>query len=232
MGKSRTQKTTQTLDRGSQQYVDRTRRMAGQGADAVLEGGPMFAGPLSQDDIQAAMNPYMANVVDATRGEFDHLRGQAALASNQEATAAGAFGGSRAAIAQGARLGQLDRAQTSQIAGLMQGGYDQAVGFAEHQRGLKERQMQEPLFRQQQAMQLRNLGMGPVGWNGTQTTPGDLVGDIAGIGMIGAGLLTGQPTLMGAGGSIAGASRGGGAGSALPAGWQKPISWPWGGGGR
>jgi hypothetical protein len=229
MGKSKTQRWTQNVDPRSQQYVDRTRGMASTGAQAVMGAGPLFAGPLSADDIQAAMNPSMTNVVDATRGEFDHLRGQAAVASNQEATGAGAFGGSRAAIAQGTRLGELDRAQTGQIAGLLSEGYGQAVQFAEHQRGLRERQMQEPLFRAQSTVGLRNLGMGPMGQSGTSTMPGDLVGDLAGIGMVGAGLFAGGPAGAAAGAKLAGMGTkmggmfGGGAGGGANAGYQFPA---------
>lgn len=136
------------------------------GAAAAPES--LFAGPLSAAEINAAMSPYTQNVIDATRGEFDHLRSMASKNADQQATQASAFGGSRHAIMEGARLGEVDRAQASTIAGLHQQGYGQALQLAEHNRQLRERQMQEPLFRAQQAINMMNLGMGPVGTTTTQ----------------------------------------------------------------
>lgn len=165
--------TTSGPDPQSQQFINAMRQQALQGQQAAMGGGPFFTGPLTQTPGEMAapfMNPYMQNVVDATRGEFDALRRQASTQAQQQATGAGAFGGSRAAVLQGARMGELDRAQGSQIAGLLSSGYQnalqQGMGFAESQRALQQQQMMEPLFRQQQALQMMNLGMGPMG---TQT---------------------------------------------------------------
>lgn len=194
MGKSRTQTTTQRLDPQSQAYVNQMRQMATAGGQQVLNT-PMFTGPQTmsvEDQARAFFDPYMSNVVDGVRGEFDHLRGQASVAANQQATQAGAFGGSRAAIAQGARLGEIDRAQTGQIAGLMSNGWNQALQqgtqYAEMQRRLQEQKMQEPMFRYQQGLGMMNMGMGPTGMNGSVTTPGNLMGDIMGAGMVAGGL--------------------------------------------
>lgn len=160
-----------TVDPRSQGYIDNMRTTARRASGVALNNPGSFvpgADPRSIEE-QAApfMNPYLSNVVDATRGEFDHLRNQALIGANQQATAAGAFGGSRAAAMAGARMGELDRAQASTIAGLHQSGWDNAVqqglGYSEYVRALQERQAQEPLFRQQQAMNFLNLGMGPVG---------------------------------------------------------------------
>lgn len=174
MGKGgATQTVNQGPDQASQAYIDQMRQQGQQAAGTAMGGGPFFTGPISQEQIQGAMNPYIQNVVDATRGEFDHLRQQALNGSNQEATMAGAFGGARHGVMAGARMGELDRAQGSQIAGLLHGGYQNALGFAEHQRQLQQQRMQEPLFRQQQAMNFMNLGMGPVGTHTQQAeTPG------------------------------------------------------------
>lgn len=180
MGKGgRTQTVSQAPDAASQGHINQMRRMAGNAAQTA-QGGNFFTGPITQEQIQGAMNPYMDQVIGGVRGEFDHLRSQAGMQTEQDATMAGAFGGSRQGVAEGVRLGELDRAQTGQIAGLMQGGYNQALQFAEHQRSLQERQMQEPLFRNQQALNFMNLGMGPVGTTQTQTTPRNPLGSAAG----------------------------------------------------
>lgn len=227
MGKAKTQSTTQALDPKSQAYVDAQRRAATAGAGVATSSGPFFTGPQTmsiQDQVSPFMNPYISNVVDATRAEYDNLRAKAQVGTNQQATMSGAFGGSRHAIASGARLGEIDRAEGSQISDLYNTGYNnaltQGVAYSEHQRQLQEQQMQEPLFRQQQAMQFLNMGMGPTGSTTTQKTSGNLVGDLAGLGMIGASFFGGP-----AGAADAGAV-GGAGGSANPG-----MRWPTGSGG-
>jgi len=170
--------TTTTVDPASQNFINRQREQAEQAARVATGGGPFFTGPLTQTPAEMAeafFNPFQEQVVGGVRGEFDFLRDQASTRAAQDATAQGAFGGSRAAISEGARLGSLDRAQTSQIAELLRGGFDTAQSrgtqFAEHQRQLRQQQMQEPLFRQQQALNFMNMGMGPTGQ--VQTTQPD-----------------------------------------------------------
>src|SRR5688572_3573554 len=104
--------TTQTmaLDPASQKYVEAMRMQAQQGANTIM-GGPgfgqrpfmggqfgmpggnsWFTGPQTQsvgDQAAAFFNPYMSNVVDGVRGEYDHLRAQSAMGSNQQATLGG-----------------------------------------------------------------------------------------------------------------------------------------------
>ena len=180
------------LDPQSQAYVNQMRGMAGNAAQTALNppGGNWFMGPLSEGDISSAMNPFISNVVDSTRAEFDHLRGLAGRDANAQATAA-AFGGSRHGVMAGARMGELDRAQGSQIANLMQQGYGQALSFAEHQRQLAERQLQSPLFANQQALNFMNFGMGPVGQQNTQ--PRNWFGSALGGAQAGMGISGGNP---------------------------------------
>lgn len=170
--------TSTTLDAGSQSFVDKQRELAEQAANTARTGD-FFTGELSQtpgEMAQAFMNPYQDQVIGGIRGEFDHLRGQAATQNAQQATAAGAFGGSRQAVTEGSRLGALDRAQGQQVGQFLNQGYQNALSqgtqFAEHQRQLREQQMRAPLFGNQQAMNMMNLGMGPIGQTNTQTQPG------------------------------------------------------------
>lgn len=206
MGKDQKQTTTQTsgLDPASQQFVNASRRQAGGAADVALnQPGNFFLGadPRNvQDIIQPFMDPFQQNVIDASNQQFDVLRERAvggAGGTNQQATLAGAQGGSRQGVAEGLRLSELDRAQTQQTAGLLSSNFQQAVSnaipFADRQRQLAQQQAQEPLFRQQQAANFRNMGLGPTGETLTteQIQKGSLFRDIAGAGQIAAGLFTG-----------------------------------------
>lgn len=198
LGKSKTQTTSQTVDPASQTYIDNMRKAAQGAAGTATGGDSFFTGPQTRSVADQAgdfFNPYMSNVVDATRGEFDFMRGGAAKDAAQQATQAGAFGGSRAAISQGTRLGAIDRAQGSTVAGLLQSGWQDALSqgtaYSEHQRQLQQEKMQEPLFRQHEAMGFLSGGMGPTGTTSKTVTPGNLFGDLAGIAQIGAGFLTG-----------------------------------------
>lgn len=198
-GKKQTQTSEVRPDAASQAYINQQRNQAQQGANVALNaGGPggLFTGPLQQTPGQIAqpfMSPFQDQVVGGIRGEFDHLRNQASMATAQDATSAGAFGGSRQAITEGARLGELDRAQASQVGNVLNQGYQnamqQGMGFAERQRALQQQQNMEPIWRQQQALQMMNLGMGPTGQTQTTTmeTPGaSPFGSAAGGAMTGA----------------------------------------------
>lgn len=203
-----TQTVVQRPDPATQRYIAQVREQAQRAAQSLQSGGGLFTGPLRESDITAAMNPWLQSVVGATQSEFDRLRSLASTGTAQEATGAGAFGGSRQAVLEGTRLGELDRAQASQIANLMAQGYGQALQLAEHQRQLRERQLQEPLFRSQQALGLLNLGLGPVAFSSEQSgragvnplgsaASGALTG--ASIGSIVPGIGTGIGALVGGG---------------------------------
>lgn len=199
------QTTEQQLDPHSKEFVREMRNRARAGEEVALNTpGSFFIGPSDQsisEIIRPFMNPYIADVVGGVRGEFDHLRGAARVDANQGATAAGAFGSPRAALERGARLGELDRAQTSQIAGLLSTGFQNAVsqglGYQEYQRNLRERAAREPLFRAQQAQQMLNLGLGPTGsvTTNTQVQKPSTFGQIAGLGLLAAAPFTGGATL-------------------------------------
>lgn len=280
------QNVTMRLDRGTQRYVDESRRIAGRGAERVMRGqgglmGPTYGqhqavrgisgagaqynpymmdmmkqgagamgnlgfamGPMDPSQINQYMNPYLSNVVDATRGEFDYMRDAADTQAMQQATGAGAGFGSRAAVMRGERAGQLDRAQASTMADLYSSGFGQAMqnymmdrdrtgqlalgagGLAsgigqfgsqfdlaranqslqgqEMLRALQERAGNEGLWRNQQALELRNLGMGPHGTSqsggGGSNTFGNVLGGAAtgfGIGGPVGGIIGGGLGLLG-----------------------------------
>lgn len=76
-------------------------------------------------------NPFQQNVIDSVGQQYDQLRGQAHMEANDAATKAGAFGGTRHAVMEGARLGQLDQGQASTVAGLQQTGFNDAQARAQ-----------------------------------------------------------------------------------------------------
>ena len=206
------------LDAGSQAYVDQMRQHALGGIGSIGAGN--FAPSMDQiNQLTGQMqNPYQEQVLGGLGQQFDKLRGQAGVATNQDATAAGAFGGSRHGVAQGQRMGELDQAQMQQAGQLMsqnfQGAQQNAMGLAQLQ-GMAPIQA---LMAQQGLMQ---GGLGPTGqvqsgvqsgtqagqqfgtqsgWQDAQSNmrsnqvnrqSGDLFGDLLGLGQMLSGFIPG-----------------------------------------
>jgi hypothetical protein len=178
------------------------------------------AGALSGDPNARAqfMNPYQSGVLDAVGQQYSDMRDQATLGINDQATKAGAFGGSRHGVAQGQLLGDLYKAEGQQKAGLIYGGFNdamqraqQALGmgmgaagqlgqYGQYATGLQQQNQQnqynEWLRQQQQPYQQLAAMQGAVGTAGalgggttTQSTPGSgILGGAVGGAMVGAGL--------------------------------------------
>jgi len=198
MGKDKKQTQTTTVDPASQRHIDAMRR-AGIAAAGGLTG-PVVAGadPRSiADQISPFMNPYVNQVIGGLGQHFDRLRSQATVGANQQATAAGAFGGSRHGVLEAERLGGLDRAQMQQVGGLLSGQFNtalqQGLQHSEYLRALRERQMQEPFLRGQMQQGLLGGSLGPTGSTTTRIQHGNLLGDIAGAGLMAAGMFAGGP---------------------------------------
>lgn len=233
MGKKKTTTTNTGLDPQSQQYVNQMRMQAQQAAQTAqggpAGGGSWFMGPQSMsinDQITPFFNPYQQHVLGAVGRQYDHLRDQSLMNTSADATKAGAYGGSGAAVLAGTRMGELDRAQGQTMADLTYSGYNNALQqgtqYAEMQRQLAEQQRMEPLWRQQQGQQFMNLGMGPVGQKTTATesgnwasTAGGLLSGAAGLGMAYMGMKGGG--MFGGGGAPSGGFQ-----SAPPQQWQPP----------
>lgn len=79
---------------------------------------------------QQLMNPYQQQVIDANNANWNKVNQGTVQSTNDAATRAGAFGGGRAAVTQGAALGANALAQSQQTAGLLQGGYSDAMSRA------------------------------------------------------------------------------------------------------
>ena len=213
-GLRETGRTTVTADPASQEFIDAQRRQAQRGAGIATGNSPFgignesfFTGPLTQTPGQLAQpffDPFQEQVIGGVRKEFDFLRNQATARTAGQATSAGAGLGGRSAVLEGTRLGALDRAQTSQISGLLSGGFQnaltQGVQFGQDQQQLEAQQLMEPLFRERQAQQFLNLGLGPVGQ--TQTEFGQrpsVFGSAAGGALTGFGVGGSPGALIGGG---------------------------------
>lgn len=197
MGKGSRQGPTQStgLNPRDQQYQDLIRQRAQQAAGVAQNTGQLFIGPDQRpvgEQIAPYLNPYLDQVVGGVQSDFDRLRGQTLTAANQDATKAGAFGGSRSGVLAGTRLGEVDRAEANTLGQLRSQGFQNAMGVGLQQnelnRQLMERQAQEPLFRQQQALNFLNLGMGPMGQQSTRTDPRNPFGSALGGAMTGFGV--------------------------------------------
>jgi hypothetical protein len=209
-GQTTTQSTA--LDPQSQRHVEFLRQYARGGADALGGGGPLFLGA-DPRSIEQQMAPFLNPYTDNIRSEYDHLRAGASTATSDAATRAGAFGGSRHGVAEGVRLGEIDRAQAGHMSGLFQNAMSQGLQYSEYQRSLAERQAQEPMFRAMQQLQMMGLGMGPTGMTQSTTTPSpSFGGQLLGLGLTGAGMFMGGPAGAAAGSALAG---GGGVGGGL-----------------
>lgn len=98
----------------------------------MQNAGAIGAGALSGNaaNTQQLMNPYQQQVIDQMSNQWGNINAQTAQQVNGNATTAGAFGGSRSAVAQGAALSQNNIAQAGQTAGLLSSGYSDAMGRA------------------------------------------------------------------------------------------------------
>lgn len=91
-----------------------------------------FAAPqLSSANLDAYMNPYTQNVIDRGQMDIERQRQMASNALGAEATAAGAFGGSRQGVAEGVLAGEAVRAAADLSATQRQQAYDQAINAAQ-----------------------------------------------------------------------------------------------------
>jgi hypothetical protein len=229
MGKDRKQTTTQRLDPQSQRYVAGTRNLGAEGANAILNAGPLTAGieGTPQEWMQSFLNPYIQQVIGGVGDQYDLARQRAAVAGSQGATGvAGAFGGSRHGVAEGVRMAELDRGQAMDVGQLLSQGFDTAMGrglnFAEHQRQVRQEQMREPLLRYNAALGLRSGALGPVGQTTTNVQKGNLLSDVAGIGLMAAGAFTGNPGMVAGGaGALKGPSMSGPTGSSIMQGFDQ-----------
>lgn len=98
-------------------------QMGNAGLGAAALGGDAAA-------VARLANPYTEQVIDASRGAFDALQQRTARDVASQATQAGAFGGSRAAVAQGVAQAANTRDQAQLEATLRNQGFTDAMARA------------------------------------------------------------------------------------------------------
>lgn len=159
MSKDQSNTSTQAIDPGTRQYIERYRQQAqqayqgaqgqpppnpyasdyglgtAQGAYSGLLGNLGLAGQQFQgaSSLQPFLNPYQSQVTDAARANFDRQRQQAIGAAGSQAAGAGAYGGSRSGILQAQALNDVNQNETGTLAGLNQQGYTQALNAWQQQ---------------------------------------------------------------------------------------------------
>jgi hypothetical protein len=121
--------------------------------------------PFGAEDIQAFQNPYENQVVQQSLQDIEQSRQMAALRDAQQATAAKAFGGSRAGV-QSALTNEAALREAARTAGqLRSAGYGQSAQLAAGARDINMRGYQNAMnlgltrqqFSQQQLDAIRNL---------------------------------------------------------------------------
>jgi hypothetical protein len=110
-----------------------------QGAQSSL---PTSYTPLTGQQIQQYQNPFTQSVIDTTLARTNQDEGQALNEVRDQATRAGAFGGSRQGVAEALTRGQFDLNRKQLVAGLNAEGYDTALQTAQQEHA---QQYQYPL---------------------------------------------------------------------------------------
>jgi hypothetical protein len=105
--------------------------LAGTGAGMGYSPQQVTAGQLAGTNLAPYMNPYQQNVIQGLQTEAQRASQLAANQLGAQATRAGAFGGSRQAIAQGQMMGDIQRGLNQQVGQLLQSGYGQAQSAAQ-----------------------------------------------------------------------------------------------------
>ena len=113
----------------------------------------------SKLDVNAYMNPYTQNVVNATQAAMNQQFGQQNAAQQAQAIRSGAFGGERAGLQNAQLAGQQSLAESQAISPLYQSAYNTALQTAQQQQGVGLSAAQANRAAQQgMASQLAGLG--------------------------------------------------------------------------
>ena len=202
------QTSTQTVDPQTQAYVNQMRQAA-----LAAQGNPLYAqgrqlggvGLSALGGDQGALQQLMGGYGSQLDPYWNQLRQQTLGTIGDQATQAGAFGGSRQGVAEGAALGQIGIGQAGQRYGEYQNALGRAGQLANLGFGI------DP-----QMLGLLNQGMGPYGTTQTTHTQSDPFSQLLGGGLTLASLFTGGGAGAAAG-LLGGAFGGGGGGGGFPA---------------
>lgn len=134
-----------------------------------------------QADIGQFMNPYTDQVVNSTLSDIDRARAMAVNQTQDQALAAGAFNGSRSALADAMTNSEYARAAGSVAGQLRSQGFNTALGAAQNQQGMD---MQAALANQSAGLDQNRLGLlasgqlGQLGQTGNAMQTGNLQNSI------------------------------------------------------
>lgn len=114
---------------------------------------PSAASAVSSDYLGKYLNPYLAQVVDASAADFDAHAGQVRAQQSLDLAGSGAFGGSGAALTQSLTEGELARARATTLSGLRSNAFTTALAAAQGDadRVTQTRQANAQLAQQTQA---------------------------------------------------------------------------------
>lgn len=177
-------------------------------------GASALAG--DQKSIDSLMNPYLSQVLGGVNAQYGQDAQMLRKNTNDAATQAGAFGGDRAALEQGAQQGALSLGHQQQVGDILHGGYNEmlqrAAGLAnlgigagqaqfaggDYLRGIQQQQANPDVMRAQilsQGMQGGNAGNYT---NTNYTKTGAMQNILGGAATLG-GIFGGIPGLSGLG---------------------------------
>jgi len=111
-------------------------------------------GPQGGTSIADYMNPYQQGVIDVGLSDIERAEEQARMQRGARATAARAFGGSRAAIEEGIAAGEAARERNRFVAEQRAQGFREAAGLREADVGREQQAMLANQLAQQQAQQM------------------------------------------------------------------------------
>lgn len=94
-------------------------------------GGAAYTpGQVDINRIQEFFNPFQDEVIGGLQGDFDRLRSVTSSRAARQATAEGAFGGSRSAVLEAMGLRDVGNQEASTLAGVRSSGYESARNTA------------------------------------------------------------------------------------------------------
>jgi len=122
-------------------------------ANPMQAAGPVGVSQLKNLNVGAYMNPYIDQVINRGQSDIERQRQMASNALGANATAAGAFGGSRQAVQEGVLAGEAARAAGDLSAQQRQAGFNQALQAGQFDIGNIQRAREQQAGFQQQANQ-------------------------------------------------------------------------------
>lgn len=104
--------------------------------NVMQQSAGAYTQALAGPNINQFMNPYTSQVINRAGNDMQRQQMASQNALGAQASAAGAFGGSRHGVAEGQMMGDYGRAFGDMAAGQRQAGFNTALGAAQNQQGM------------------------------------------------------------------------------------------------